>query len=257
MTLDDHLKTPLAERLLAMADDELILGHRDSEWCGHAPILEEDIAFANLAIDEQGHAAIWYRLHAETVGEDPGTYPDKLAFLRPPNEFRNAPLVELPKGDWAFSMLRQYLFDVAESVLMEWLAKSSSQPLAEAAGKVQSEEFYHLRHTQLWVRRLGLGTTESHDRMQAALNAIWPYTLQYFEPLPGDAALVEAGIFPSHTDWQSGWEGQIVGFLEGANLVLPKTFQPIECSRTNHTEHLTELLSEMQSVARLQPDAKW
>ena len=140
---------------------------------------------------------------------------------------------------------------------MERLAKSSYQPLAEAAAKVQSEEFYHLRHTQLWVRRLGLGTAESHDRMQAALDALWPYVLQYFEPLSGDAALADAEIFPSHTDWQSGWEGQIVGFLEGANLALHKTFQPIEFSRSNHTEHLTELLSEMQSVARLQPDAKW
>lgn len=255
--LADPIKEVLAERLLAMADDELILGHRDSEWCGHAPILEEDIAFANLAIDEQGHAAIWYRLHTEIVGEDPETYPDKLAFLRPPGEFRNAPLVELPKGDWSFSMLRQYLFDVAEIALMERLAKSSYQPLADAAAKIQSEEFYHLRHTQLWVRRLGLGTSESHSRMQTALDVLWPYVIQYFEPLSGETALVDADVFPSRTDWQAGWEGQIVGFLEGANLTLPKTFEPVEFSRTNHTHHLTELLAEMQSVARLQPDAKW
>src|SRR5215471_16608308 len=136
--------------LLALADDELLLGHRDSEWTGHAPILEEDIAFANLAQDEIGHAALWYGLLRNLDGSDP----DRLIFFREPGAFRNAQLVELPKGDWAFSMLRQYLFDAAESVRLPLLAVSTHRPLAEAAAKIRPEELYHLRHTQAWIQRL-------------------------------------------------------------------------------------------------------
>jgi len=257
MTLDDRVKSALAEKLLAMGDDELILGHRDSEWCGHAPILEEDIAFANIALDEQGHAAIWYGLHAEVIGEEKETYPDKLAFMRPAGEFRNAPVMELPKGDWAFSMLRQYLFDVAEHTLMDSLVKSSYQPLADAAAKVQREEFYHLRHTQAWVRRLGLGTAESNHRMQAALAALWAYFIATFEPLATDDTLVEAGMIPPAHDWQAAWEARVLPMLNEINLKPPSPVESITPSRTRHTEHLAALLAEMQSVARLQPDARW
>lgn len=255
--LDNRLKTALADKLLAMGDDELILGHRDSEWCGHAPILEEDIAFANIALDEQGHAAIWYGLLSEVIGEDKETYPDRLAFLRPPSEFRNAPLMELPKGDWAFSMLRQYLFDVAELKCADWLVKSAYQPLADAAAKVQREEFYHLRHTQAWTRRLGLGTKESNQRMQAALDALWPYAIHYFEPLATDAPLAEAGIIPPALEWQVSWEAQVLPFLREANLKPPASFELVAVDRLRHSEHLAALLGEMQSVARLQPDASW
>ncbi len=255
--MDNELKAALAEKLLALGDDEMILGHRDSEWCGHAPILEEDIAFANIALDEQGHAAIWYSLHAEVIGQDRGTYPDKLVFLRLPDEFRSAPLMELPKGDWAFSMLRQYLFDAAENVLLERLVKSSYEPFAEAAAKVQKEEFYHLRHTQAWVRRLGLGTHESSRRMQTALDALWPYVISYFDPLAGDAALVEAQLVPPAQEWQSAWETQVRSCLQAANLKPPQPFEPVSYSRTLHSEHLTAILNDVQSVARLQPDARW
>jgi ring-1,2-phenylacetyl-CoA epoxidase subunit PaaC len=159
--------TPAAY-LLALADDELILGHRDSEWTGHAPILEEDIAFANIAQDEIGHASLWYGL-VQRLG---GAEPDRLVFFRPPSEYRNAPLVELPKGDWAFSMLRQYLFDAAEAQRLPLLAASAHRPLAEAAAKIRTEEIYHLRHTQAWIERLAQGTAESHGRTQAALDLL-------------------------------------------------------------------------------------
>src|SRR5262249_24761260 len=148
------LRDVLADYLLALADDELILGHRDSEWCGHAPILEEDIAFANLALDEIGHARVWYGLLGDLLSKDPETYPDELVYRRDASEFRCAQFVELPKGDWAFSMLRQYLFDSIEAMRLEALTESSYQPLADAAAKMRPEEMYHLRHTSAWVRRL-------------------------------------------------------------------------------------------------------
>ncbi|MCL4257815.1 MAG: phenylacetate-CoA oxygenase subunit PaaC [Anaerolineales bacterium] len=151
----------LSGYLIALADDELILGHRDSEWTGHAPILEEDIAFANLALDEIGHAKLWYELAADLLGEDKTTYPDKLVYFREPAQFRNMQLVELPKGDWAFSTLRQYLFDAFEALRLEALSQSSYTPLAEIAARIRTEELYHLRHSQAWVPRLGLGTQDS------------------------------------------------------------------------------------------------
>src|SRR5258708_18951852 len=168
----------VAAYLLALADDELILGPRDSEWTGHAPILEEDIAFANIAQDEIGHASLWYGL-AHGLG---GAETDRMVFFRSPGEYRNAPLVELPKGDWAFSMLRQYLFDAAEAERLPLLAASSHRPLAEAAAKIRTEEIYHLRHTRAWIERLAQGTNESRNRVQAALDLLWPYALQLFRP---------------------------------------------------------------------------
>ncbi|MCS6911212.1 MAG: phenylacetate-CoA oxygenase subunit PaaC, partial [Anaerolineales bacterium] len=148
-----EIERALAEKLLALADDELILAHRNSEWTGHAPILEEDIALANIAQDELGHAMLYYELHCALAG---GT-PDRLAFFREAADFRNVQLVELPKGDWAFTMLRQYLFDAYELALLAQLTHSAHRPLAEVAAKVRNEELYHYKHTGAWVRRLGLG----------------------------------------------------------------------------------------------------
>ena len=171
----------LAEYRLGLGDDEMILAHRNSEWAGHAPILEEDIAFANIALDEMGHAAAWYRLVAELREQSPESYPDELVFGRTTSEFRNMQVVELPNGDWAFSLLRQYLFDALETVRLERLAESEWAPLAETAAKIRPEELYHVRHTEAWVRRLGLGTQESNERMQQAMDELYPYALQFFE----------------------------------------------------------------------------
>ena len=155
------MANPHAEYLIALADDELILGHRDSEWCGHAPILEEDIAFANIALDEIGHARLWLELAAKELGEDPGTYPDKQTFFRAPGDYRSLPLADLPNGDWAFSMLRQYLFDSFEILRLETLKGSQHKGITELAVKIHTEELYHLRHTKAWVLRLAQGTEES------------------------------------------------------------------------------------------------
>ncbi len=252
--IDPTLAASLADRLLAMADDELILAHRNSEWAGHGPILEEDIAFANIALDELGHAAIWYGLRGEITGEDT----DRLIFFRNAGQYRNVQLVELPRGDWAFSMLRQYLFDAAEGVWLAHLAASRCAPLAQAAAKIATEERYHLRHTSLWLRRLGLGTAESHARLQAALDALWLYAWQLFVPLAGDTALAAAGIVPDPAAMAREWQGLTGPYLADCGLAVPDAAMPRrDIPRTEHTEHLMDLLGVMQSVARLDAAAEW
>ncbi len=248
------LQNALADYLLAMADDELILGHRDSEWCGYAPILEEDIAFANLALDEIGHASLWYTLLAELRREDPQTYADQLVFFRQAREYRNIQMVELPPGDWAFSMLRQYLFDAFEQVHLSALRQSRYAPVASAAAKVLTEELYHYRHTSAWVRRLALGTDDSHMRMQKALDALWPYVAQLFVPFTDEPLLLQEGYVPTRSELESQWNAKVTPFLQECALSLPQP-SPTRYARDQHTPHLKVLLAEMQSVARLEPGA--
>lgn len=254
--LATNTREALAEALLALADDELILGHRASEWCGHAPLLEEDIAFANLALDEIGHAGLWYTRLADLRGEDSARYPDQLVYFRSPSEYRNLQFVELPRGDWAFSLLRQYLFDAAEALRLAALGQSAYRPVAEIARKIQTEEIYHLRHSQAWVKRLSLGTPESHRRMQAALDELWPYTDQVFAPLPGEELLVEENILPASAILDVTWNSQLMTFLQTCELDVPK-IDRLRLGRSEHTPHLKALLAEMQSVARLDPAAGW
>lgn len=242
----------LVTKLLAMADDELILAHRNSEWTGHAPILEEDIAFANIAQDELGHATLWYEIVQGLTGDEP----DQLAFFRDAAAYRNTPFVELPKGDWAFSMVRQYLFDAYEMVALPHLMQSSFKPVADAAAKIRTEELYHLRHTTAWLKRLGLGTEESHERTQNALNTLWPYALQLFVPLPGENELVEQGVMGDAAAIHQEWLALVQPFLHSCNLMIPApAITPGD--RFHHSDYLVELLDEMQSVARLDPQAVW
>lgn len=255
--MNPDLKAALAAYLLAMADDELILGHRDSEWCGHAPILEEDIAFANIALDEIGHGVVWYSLLADLIGEDRETYPNRLVYHRDTEDFRCVQFVQFEKGDWAFSMLRQYLFDSYEKVRLDRLVNSYYQPVADAAAKMRPEEVYHLRHTRAWVRRLGLGTEESNRRMQAALDALWPQVMQLFTALPDETLLVKAGYFPSAEQLLETWCETMIAYLEQANLRLPPVATPAAENRSQHTPHLKVLLQGLQEVARLNPDAGW
>lgn len=248
-----ELQEALALKLLTLADDEMILAHRNSEWSGHGPILEEDIAFTNIALDEMGHAATWYQLYESLTAKTP----DELIFFREAAAYRNVQMVEYPIGDWAFSMLRQYLFDVYEMMHLEQLEQSSYQPLAAAAAKIRMEEIYHLRHTQTWVRRLGLGTAESRQRLQQALDQLWPSAHQLFVPLPVESLLIEEGIVGSSDPlYENWWQATTVHLIE-SGLTLPgNTTAPVN-SRSEHTPHLPSLLDEMQSVARLDPEAQW
>lgn len=243
----------LARRLLALGDDELLLAHRDSEWTGHAPILEEDIALANIAQDELGHATTWYTLYGDLTGADP----DELAFSRDPAAFRNVQMVAHPKGDWAFTIVRQYLFDAAEATLLPHLAESAYRPLAEAAAKMQREEIYHYRHSTMWMRRLGLGTAESQQRTQKALNQLWPLAHQLFVPLPDEDMLVEEKIVPASSLWHEEWAAMARPFLTECSLTIPEEDTPPAADRAIHSEHLDALLAEMQEVTRAYPEASW
>ncbi len=236
--------------MIGLGDDELILAHRDSEWAGHAPILEEDIAFANIALDEMGHAAAWYRLAGELLDHTVETYPDELIFSRKADEFRNIQMVELPNGDWAFSLMRQYLFDSLESVRLNVLVESKWEPLADTVAKIRPEELYHLRHTRTWVRRLGLGTEESNHRMQKALDELYPYALQSF------TASVDQGI-PKSEMLHNAWDAEIRPVLSESNLEPPEGDNSPVQSREAHTSHLFELVEEMQMVARADIEAQW
>jgi ring-1,2-phenylacetyl-CoA epoxidase subunit PaaC len=235
----------------------LVLAHRHSEWTGHAPILEEDIAFTNLALDELGHASVWYRLAAGLLREDPDTYPDRLIFGRPAAEYRNVRMVELPIGDWAFSMLRQYLFDAAEQVRLEALTASRHEELAQAAAKIRTEETYHLRHTRAWVQRLGLGTQESNRRTQQALDELYSAAGQLFAPVPDESDLAAAGLVGDPAAQQEAWARLVGEHLAASGLQLPGHPKSWPADRREHTPHLATLVGEMQEVARLEAEASW
>ena len=250
--MNDALHTALTNRLLASADDELILAHRNAEWTGHAPILEEDIALANIAQDELGHGTIWYGLVEALTGDDP----DRLAFFRDASQFCSAQLVEQPRGDWAFTMLRQYLFDAYELTLLARLAGSAYQPAADAAVRMRNEEIYHYRHSSAWVRRLALGTEESHRRMQRALDDLWPLTGQLFSAQSGDDLLIAAGFWPDYDELARAWLDVVLPYLEQAELAVPGvTAGPTD--RREHSTHLGALLADMQMVARADREAVW
>lgn len=252
-TLSNVQQAALIRKLTALADDEIILAQRGGEWTGHAPILEEDIALANIAQDELGHAGMYLELRRNLDGTDA----DALAFTRSADEFTSARFVELPKGDWAFTMLRQYLYDAYEALWLDAARKSSYEPLAEVANKAFREERFHLQHTALWVERLALGTPESMRRTQNALNALWPYVGQLLQPVEGEAELMKAGILPDLNAVKTRWEGLIVPHLRvQCGLILPPAGaeQP---GRDTHTEHLAPLLDEMQRVYRAYPDTPY
>jgi ring-1,2-phenylacetyl-CoA epoxidase subunit PaaC len=243
----------LKDLLFRLADDELVIGHRNTEWTGRGPILEADIAFSSMAQDELGHAQVYYSLLRDLGEADP----DRLAFLRDPGDFRCAQLVELPRGDWAFSVVRQFLYDAAESVRLAALAQSSYTPLAQAARKFAGEEKYHWLHGKTWVSHLGRATPESRARLQAALDQAFPYALGLFETTEVDDAIVAGGLQTPEAALKESWLALITPILHDAGLALPQA-EPIEGGRRGqHTEHLAALLNAMQLVFRLDPEATW
>lgn len=264
LSLPSHIPREAFVRfLLAQADDELVLGHRDSEWTGHAPILEEDIAFSNIAQDEIGHALVWLTLHEQLTGRTP----DEMGFERIASEFRCCRFVEYPKGDFAYTVVRQYLFDVAEQVRLESFLESSFAPFKDTAEKLLREEMYHLLHSSSLVERLGDATEESHRRMQAAVDAAFPQSLGMFEQLEGEEGLTEGEVFPGNRTLRSGWLKRVVPFLRKVSLALPVKGEDEHCTilcpvdeggrKGMHTPHLDDLINDMQQVYRLAPGPNW
>jgi ring-1,2-phenylacetyl-CoA epoxidase subunit PaaC len=246
----------LFEYLLRLADDRLVLGHRLSEWCGHAPILEEDIALANIALDLIGQASALLKLAGEVEGK--GRSDDALAYFRDAIEFRNAQLVELPNGDFATTIVRQFLFDAWDVLVLERLTASSNATLAGIAAKALKEAKYHLRHSAEWVRMLGDGTTESHLRAQRALDELWPYTTELFLTDDIDRAVGASGAGTDAEGLRPAWRQTVDRVFGEAALTIPKDgFTPRGGRTGRHTEHLGRMLADMQSLARAHPGASW
>ena len=239
--------------LYRLADDELIIGHRNSEWSGHGPIPEADTAFSSMAQDEMGHAQAYYQMLHQLGEREPGV----LAFGRNPREFRCASLVCLPKGDWEFSILRQFLYDTSETVRLTALCDSSLVPLAQLAGKLRGEEKYHLIHGRSWVLRLGNAAEDSRRKMQAALDLAYPHALGLFEPTEYDEPLAQAGISPREDELKRQWESAVAPVLADAGLTVPEGMPPIYGGRVGrHSDALRELLESMQLVHNIDPTAK-
>jgi ring-1,2-phenylacetyl-CoA epoxidase subunit PaaC len=242
--------------LLRLGDSSLIIGHRLSEWCGAGPILEEDIALINIALDFVGNATAFLNYAATVEGNN--RTEDDLAFLRHEREFRNLLITELPNGDYAYTITRQFLYDVFTFHLYEALKSSKDETIAALAVKSHKEITYHLRHTTEWMYRLGDGTEESHNRMQDALNDIWMYTSDMFDMDEVDALLIKEGIAPDLNPIKEAWEKQVKAVISEATLQIPVTPFKQKGSRDGkHTEHLGFLLAEMQSVHRSYPNATW
>jgi len=246
----------IKELLYKMADDLLIIGHRNSEWTGLGPILEEDIAFSSMAQDKIGQAgALFEILHQ--LGEDE---PDTNAFMRDANKMHCAQFVELPNGEYDFSVMRHFLYDHADQLRFEMLANSSFEPLAQVAKKIKGELKYHVFHANTWVVKLGNGTEESKARMQTALNESWNYALGMFEEGDFEKELQNDNIFEGEETLKNRWMANIIPFIEKANLKIPntKTWDPILGGRKGyHTDYLQQLVEEMGEVFRLDPTAQW
>jgi ring-1,2-phenylacetyl-CoA epoxidase subunit PaaC len=206
---------PRLTLLLSVADDELILGHRHSEWTGWAPYIEEDLAFSSIAQDEMAHARLLYELAGELAGRDQ----DALALGRSPEEYRSAWLCERPNGDWGYSLARQYLYDTADAIRLDALAGSSWTDLAQAVRIMQLEETYHLDHARAWFDRLAGGPVEARQRFAAGLVAALGEAMALFEPIPGENELVAGGVLPrSNEDMLAEWLGRLGQDLEASSL---------------------------------------
>ncbi len=251
------VENPLFEYLLRLGDDRLVLGHRLSEWCGHGPILEEDIALSNIALDLVGHSASLLKLAGEV--EAKGRDEDALAYFREGVDYRNALIVELPKGDFGFTIVRQFLFDAYSVLVWDALSHAKHDTLAAIAAKSLKEDKYHLRHSSEWVVRLGDGTDESHARVQTSLNELWRYTAELFDRDAVDVAVAEShGIVVDHDAIKSRWSTMVAEVLERATLTLPTDTSTRRGGRRGrHTEFLGHMLAEMQIVARSHPGATW
>jgi ring-1,2-phenylacetyl-CoA epoxidase subunit PaaC len=249
-------ESPLVLYALRRADDALILGHRLSEWCGHAPVLEEEMALSNIALDLIGQARELYTYAARIEGND--NTEDKLAYLRDVRQYRNLLLVERPNGDFATTMVRQLFYSAFADRYWRAMMGSTDPTLAAIAAKSEKESAYHLRHSSEWVIRLGDGTDESHARAQAAINDLWSFTGEMFEADDSERSLIDAGIVVDPAKLLPEWLAMVAQVVREATLVLPENDWMQQGGRDgHHSEHLGHLLSELQYMQRSYPGASW
>ena len=249
-------ETPLVLYALRRADDALILGHRLSEWCVHAPMMEEDMALANMGLDLLGQARELYSYAAKVEGS--GNDEDKFAYLRDVRQYRNLLLLEQPNGDFARTMTRQFFYAVFADLYWRAMMNSSDTTLAAIAAKSEKESAYHVRHSSEWIIRLGDGTDESHRHAQTAIDDLWAYTGEMFEVDDSERGLIDAGIAVDPATLRARWIETVSSVLREATLKLPNSDWMQQGGRDGrHSEHLGHLLSELQSMQRTFPGATW
>jgi len=251
---DKHVQG-LKDLLYKMADDLLIIGHRNSEWTGLGPVLEEDIAFSSMAQDKVGQSLALYEILNQLGESDP----DTVAFTRNAPQFHCSQLVELPIGEYDFSLVRHFFFDHAEAIRFDMLATTVVEPLQMVAKKFRGEIKYHTMHADIWMKQLG-ESEEAKMRIQSTINEVFPYALGMFEPSEFEAELQEAGIFDGEFVLREKWLNKVVPLLESYGYSVPnaETIIPEFGGRKGqHTEHLQPLLDEMTEVFAIDPGADW
>lgn len=250
------MQNSLINYTLHLADTTLILAQRNAEWCGHGPILEQDIAITNISLDLLGQARNFYQFAATLINQstnqpDNPVTEDSLAYLRKEREFKNLLLVEQPNGDWAQTILRQYLFSQFQFLLYEKLQQCNDEEISAITSKAIKETAYHLRWSSEWVIRLGDGTEESHNRMLKAIDELWRYSGEMFIP-------VEYEIFVEVSTLQEDWLKSVSEVFSRATLPVPqKTFMQTGGKEGLHTEHLGYILTELQYLQRTYPNSQW
>ena len=254
--MEPQSKTALINYCTALGDDSVTLGHRLSEWCRNGPFLEEDLALTNVSLDFIGRARMFFSYAAELEGK--GRSEDDIAYLRDCREYRNLLINELPNGDFAFTMARQLMVDAYDMGFFTELEKSKDPMLAAIAAKAVKESRYHLRRSEDWIKRLGDGTEESHDRTQSAFNQLWGYFPEMFGMSDEEQTLCDAGIAVDRSALEENWTSAMHSILKQATLAIPADDWSIGGGREgSHTEHLGFLLAEMQFLQRSYPGQQW
>ncbi len=245
------MKENLINYTTHLADNALIMGQRLSEWCGHGPILEQDIALSNIALDYVGQARNFYQYAAELIGGD--ATEDSLAYFRNDMNYKNNLLVELPNGDWAQTVLKEFLFSTYQFYLYQQLQSSKDERIAAIAEKSLKEVTYHLKWSSEWVIRLGDGTDESKTRIKKAIDEVWMFTGELFEAAEYENEIVDLNAI------KEKWNDKVTSVINEATLSVPenKTWHQTGGKKGIHTEHLGYILAEMQVLPRTYPDATW
>jgi ring-1,2-phenylacetyl-CoA epoxidase subunit PaaC len=268
LNIEHFVNTNLIDYTLHLADNALILGHRNSEWCGHGPVLEQDIAITNISLDLIGQARNIYQYAAKVINEssaspsycagDGEVTEDTLAYLRDVRQFKNCLLVEQPNGDWGKTILRQFLFSSYQFYSYGAMRSSKDETLAAIAEKSLKEVTYHLRWSSEWVIRLGDGTGESHERILNAIPELWMYTGELFLPANYESRVVSAGMAGDVAQVKSRWEEKVKEIFVEATLAWPgEVFQQTGGKEGKHTEHLGYILAELQFMQRAYPGSEW